>query len=228
VIQLEQFRKKKAAKKSAAAVEQAKPSVPDVVEKTPPIANTASSADGLVSDVEPNAASTSSASSAKYENGLISSSKVAESQSNGPVTVSASAGVSSISPQQDTVSDGGSKFYGNLSFSDLVNGHHENWRGNTGLKKDEPSPDKEVPSTSRLTAFGNTDSLGLPPSADTLPSWGRDSLSSQVRDTEQSSSYTSSNLFGRPESTYTQEYSRNNDIFDWFRGKFDALFSYPR
>jgi hypothetical protein len=225
VIQLEQFRKKKAAKKSTAAVEQAKPSVPDVVEKTPPIANTASSADGLVSDVEPNAASTSSASSAKYENGLISSSKVAESQSNSPVTISAFDGVSSISPQQGTVSDGGSKFYGNLSFSDLVNGHHENWTGNTGLKKDEPSPDKEVSSTSRLNAFGNTDSLGLPPSADTLPSWGRDSLS---RDTEQSSSYTSSNLFGRPESTYTQEYSRNNDIFDRFRGKFDALFSYPR
>jgi hypothetical protein len=99
-----------------------------------------------------------------------------------------------------------------LSFSHLVNGHHENWRGNTALKKDEPSPDKEVQSTSRL----NADSLGLPSSADNLPSWGRDSLSTQVRDTGQSSSYPSSNLFGRSESTYTQDYSRNNDIFDRF------------
>jgi hypothetical protein len=226
VIQLEQFRRKKAAKKSAAAVEQAKPSIPDVVEKSPPVVNTASLGDGLVSDVEPNAASMSSVPPAKYENGPISSSGVAESQSNGPATAAASAGVSSISPQQDAVSGSGSKLYGNLSFSDLVNGHHENWGGNTALKKDEPSPDKEVQPTSRLNAFGNTDSLGLPSSANTLPSWGRDSLSAQVRDTEQSSSYPSSNLFGRSESIYTQDYSRNNDIFDRFRGNFDSLYLY--
>jgi hypothetical protein len=83
VIQLEQFRKKKKAKKSAAAVEQAKPLIPDVVEKSPPIVNTASLGDELASGVEPNAASTSSVPPAKYENGPIRSSGVAESQSNG-------------------------------------------------------------------------------------------------------------------------------------------------
>ncbi|KAK3166291.1 hypothetical protein QOZ80_1AG0043940 [Eleusine coracana subsp. coracana] len=201
---LEQFRKKKAAKKSAAAAEQVKPSVPDVVDKSPPIANTVRLGEGLVSDSEPRATNTSSLPSAKYENGPISSSRVA-------------AGVSSISPQQDAVSDGGNKFYGNLSFSDLVNGHHENWRGDTALKKDEFSPEKEVQTASKLNAFGNTHSLVTLPSADTLPSWRRDSLSSQELDTEQSSSYTSSSLFGRSENTYTQDYSTNNDILGRFR-----------
>ncbi|XP_062207846.1 protein BLISTER-like [Phragmites australis] len=214
---LEQFRKKKAVKKATAYVEQAKPIVPDVVEKPPPIANTAaSSGDGLLSDVEPNIASTSSVPSAVYENDPLSSSRGAEFLSNGPASVSASVGVTNFSSQQDAVSDGGSKFYGNLSFADLVNGHHENWRGDTALKRDEHNPDKDQ-STSKVSAFGNTNSLGSPYSADTVPSWGRNSLSSQARDTEQSSSYSSSTLFGKSESSYTQDYSRNNDIFGQLR-----------
>ncbi|CAL4972524.1 unnamed protein product [Urochloa decumbens] len=213
---LEQFRKKKAAKKAtavAASAELAKPPAPDVVENPPPIASTASAGHGLVSDAEPNKESTSSAPSSVYETGPASSSRFAESLSNGPVSVNASVGVSNVRPQQDAVSDGGSKFYGNLSFSDLVNGHHENWRGDAGLKRDEHSPDKDVQATTKLSAFGNTNSLSLPSSTNALSSWGRNSLSGQVRDTEQSSSYSSSNIFGKSESTYTQDYSTNNDIF---------------
>ncbi|PAN26923.1 hypothetical protein PAHAL_5G047400 [Panicum hallii] len=217
---LEQFRKKKAAKKAtavAASAELAKPPVTDVVENPPPIASTASSGDGLVSDIEPNQASTSSVPSALYESGPASSSRSAESQANGPVSVNASVGVSNVRPQQDAVSDGGRKFYGNLSFSDLVNGHHENWRSDAALKRDEHSPDKDVQSTSKLSAFGNTNSLSLPSSTNTLPSWGRNSLSGQVPDTEQSSSYSSSTFFGKSESAYTQDYSANNDIFGRLR-----------
>ncbi|RLN05258.1 uncharacterized protein C2845_PM13G16900 [Panicum miliaceum] len=217
---LEQFRKKKAAKKAtavAASAEPAKPPVTDVMENPPPIASTASSGDELVSDIEPNQASTSSVPSALYESGPASSSRSAESQANGPVSVNASVGVSNVRPQQGTVNDGGSKFYGNLSFSDLVNGHHENWRSDAALKRDEHSPDKDVQSTSKLSAFGNTNSLSLPSSTNTLPSWGRNSLSGQVPDTEQSSSYSSSTFFGKSESAYTQDYSANNDIFGRLR-----------
>ncbi|CAO1940666.1 unnamed protein product [Urochloa humidicola] len=217
---LEQFRKKKAAKKAtaiAASAEPAKPPAPDVVENPPPIDSTTSSGDGLVSDAEPNKESTSSAPSSLHETGLASSSRVAEPLSNGPVSVNASVEVSNVRPQQDAVSDGGSKFYGNLSFSDLVNGHHENWRGDAALKRDEHSPDKDVQATSKLSAFGNTNSLSLPSSTNTLPSWGRNSLSGQVRDTEQSSSYSSSTIFGKSENAYTQDYSTNNDIFGRLR-----------
>ncbi|XP_039850453.1 protein BLISTER-like isoform X2 [Panicum virgatum] len=191
---LEQFRKKKAAKKATAvatSAEPAKPPVTDIVENPPPIASTASSGDGLVSDIEPNQASTSS-------------------------VPPASVGVNNVRPQQDAVSDGGSKFYGNLSFSDLVNGHHENWRSDAALKRDEHSPDKDVQSASKLSAYGNTDNLSLP-STNTLPSWGINSLSGQVRDTEQSSLYSSSSFFGKSESAYTQDYSANNDIFGRLR-----------
>ncbi|KAL6616591.1 hypothetical protein ACP70R_038861 [Stipagrostis hirtigluma subsp. patula] len=211
---LEQFRKKKAAKKATTTAEQAKPAVPDVVENPPPNVNTASSGGGLVIDAEPSTASTPSVSSAVYENGPISSPIGAEHLSNGPAIANAPVGVSNPSTQQDTASDGGSKFYGNLSFSDLVNGHHENWRGDTSLKKVEHSADKDVQSTSKLGAFGNTNSLDLPSTADTMPSWGN-SLSSQRRDTEQSSSYSSSTLFGKSEGTYN--YSANNDIFGRLR-----------
>jgi hypothetical protein len=225
VIQLEQFRKKKAAKKAtAASAEQAKAPAPDVAENPPPIANTGSLGDGPASDVEPNQASTSSVPSAVYENGPVSASRGAEFPSNGPVTVNTSVGVSNV-PQQDAVSDGGSKFYGNLSFSDLVNGHHENWRGDEARKRDEHSPDKDVQSTSKLSAFGNNSSLTLP-STDNMPSWVRNSLSGQAHDTEQSSSYSSSTLFGKSENAYTQDYSANNDIFGRLRGKFEALYSY--
>ncbi|OEL16317.1 hypothetical protein BAE44_0022658 [Dichanthelium oligosanthes] len=217
---LEQFRKKKAAKKAtavAASTEQAKPPAPDVVENPPPIASTASLGDGLVSDVEPNQASTSSVPSAVYDSGPASSSRGAESLSNGPVSVNSSVGVSNVRPHQYAVGDGGSKFYGNLSFSDLVNGHHENWRGDAALKRDEHNPDKDVQPTSKLSAFGNTNSSSLPSSTDTLLSWGRNSLLGQVRDTEQSSSYSPSTLFGKPESSYTQDFSTNNDIFGRLR-----------
>ncbi|XP_021312085.1 uncharacterized protein LOC8056158 isoform X2 [Sorghum bicolor] len=214
---LEQFRKKKAAKKAtAASTEQAKTPTPDVAENPPPIANTISLGYGPVSDVEPNQASTSSVPSVVYENGPASASRGAEFLSNGPVTVNTSVGVSNVRPQQDAVSDGGSKFYGNLSFSDLVNGHHENWRGDEARKRDEHSPDKDVQSTSKLSAFGNNSSLTLP-STDNVPSWGRNSLSSQVQDTKQSSSYSSSTLFGKSENAYTQDYSTNNDIFGRLR-----------
>nr|CAB3475192.1 unnamed protein product [Digitaria exilis] len=212
---LEQFRKKKAAKKAtavAASTEQAKPPAPDAVDNPSRITSTASSGDGLVSDVGQNQASTSSVPSAVYESGLAVSSKGAESLSNGLVSAN-----SNIRLQQDAVSDGGSKFYGNLSFSDLVNGHHENWRGDAAQKGDEHSPDKDVQPTSKLSSSGNTNSLGLSSSIDTLPSWGRNSLFSQVRDTEQSSSYSPSTFFGNSENTYTQDYSTNNDIFGRFR-----------
>ncbi|KAL6840382.1 hypothetical protein ACP4OV_030192 [Aristida adscensionis] len=214
---LEQFRKKKAAKKATAAMEQAKPAVPDVVDNSPPNVHTASSGAGLVADAEPSTASTSSAPSAVYENGPTSSSRGAESLSNGPAIANAPVGVSSLSPQQDVVSDGGSRFYGNLSFSDLVNGHHENWRGDGSLKRVEHSPDKDVQSTSKLSAFGNTNSLGsASSSAVSMPSWGS-SLSSQVHGTEQSNSYSSGTLFGKSEGTYTRDYSTNSDIFGRLR-----------
>ncbi|WVZ67712.1 hypothetical protein U9M48_016755 [Paspalum notatum var. saurae] len=211
---LEQFRKKKAAKKAtAASAEQAKPPSPDVAEKPPPTANTASSGGGLVSDVEPNQASTSSVPSSVYENGPATAARGAEFLSNGPFTANTSVEVSNVRPQQDGISDGGSKFYGNLSFSDLVNGHHENWRGDAALERNEHSPDKDVQSTSKLSASGNINSLSLPSSTDNVLSWGRNSLPSQVRDADQSSSYSSSTLFGKSESAYPQDYSANNDIF---------------
>ncbi|ONM35234.1 BLISTER [Zea mays] len=192
---LEQFRKKKAAKKAnAAGAEQAKVPAPDV---------------------EPNQASTSSVPWAVYENGPESASSGAEFLSNAPVNVYTSVGVSSVRPQQDAVTDGGSKFYGNLSFSDLVNGHHENWRGDEARKRDEHSPDKDVQSTSKLSAFGNS-SLTLP-STDNMPSWGRISLSSQVHDTKQSSSYSSSTLFGKSENAYSQDYSTKSDTSSQLR-----------
>lgn len=227
LIQLEQFRKKKAAKKATAAAASAEPAklpAPDVVQNPPPIASTASSGDRLVSDVEPYRESTSSVPSAAYESGSASSSRGAESMSNGPVSVNASVGVSNVTAQQDGVSDVGSKFYGNLSFSDLVNGHHENWRGEAALKRDEHSPDNDVQPTSKLSAFGNTNSSSLPSSTNTLPSWGRNSLSDQTHNTEQSSSYPSSTIFGNSESAYTQDYSTSNDIFSRLRGKLDILF----
>uniref|UniRef100_A0A804QXI5 Uncharacterized protein n=2 Tax=Zea mays TaxID=4577 RepID=A0A804QXI5_MAIZE len=200
---LEQFRKKKAAKKAtAASAEQAKAPAPDVVENPPPIVNAGSLGDGLVSDVDPNQASTSSVPLSVYENGPASASRGAEFMSNGH--------------QQDAVSDGGRKFYGNLSFSDLVNGHHENWRGDGARKKDEHSPYKDVESKSKLSAFGNGSSLNLP-STENMPSWGRNSLSSQVHDTEQSSSYSSSTLFGKSKNAYAQDYSTNSDIFGRLR-----------
>ncbi|KAJ1286764.1 hypothetical protein BS78_03G376700 [Paspalum vaginatum] len=213
---LEQFRKKKAAKKStAASAEQAKSPSPDVVENPLPTANTASLGGGLVSDVEPNQASTSSVPSSVYENGPAGAARGAEFLSNGPSTVNTSVEVSNVRPQQDGISDGGSKFYGNLSFSDLVNGHHENWRGDAALKRDGHIPDNDVQSTFKLSASGNTNSL--PSSTDNVLSWGRNSLPSQVRDAEQSSSYSSSTLFGKSESVYPQDYSANNDIFGRLR-----------
>lgn len=215
---LEEFRKKKkkAAKKATAAVvDQAAPVVPSVVENPLPNSNNGNPGQGLVSDLDSSTPSTSSAPSASYENGPTTSSRFAEFLSNGPVVADASANVSTVAPLQDAVDDGGSKFYGNLSFSDLVNGHHDDWRGDTARKRVELSPDKDVPVTSKLSAFGNTDSGSQ--STEVLSKWGGNSSLGQVHGIEQSSSFSSGNLFGKSESTFSQDYSPENDIFGRLR-----------
>ncbi|EMS53290.1 hypothetical protein TRIUR3_23314 [Triticum urartu] len=212
--QLEEFRKKKkkAAKKATAAVvDQAAPVVPSVVENPLPNSNNGNTGEGLVSALDSSTPSTSSAPSASYENGPTTSSRVTGFLSNGPVVADASANVTTVAPLQDSVDDGGSKFYGNLSFSDLVNGHHDDWRGDTARKRVELSPDKDAPLTSKLSAFGNTDSGSQ--STEVLSKWGGNSLLSQVHGIEQSSSFSSGNLLGKTESTFSQDYSPENDIF---------------
>ncbi|KQK11145.1 protein BLISTER isoform X2 [Brachypodium distachyon] len=214
---LEEFRKKKkkAAKKAAPVADQATPAVSTVVDTPLPNANNLSAGAGLVSDVDSSIASTSSVPSASYDNGPISSSRGTEYPSNTPVVVNASASVSNVGLPQDAFGDGGSKFYGNLSFSDLVNGHHEDWRGNATRNRVEFSPDKDAPLTSKPSAFGNTNSGSHP--AEVLSNWGRNSSLSQVHGTEQSSLYSSSSLFGKSERTYSQDYSPENDIFGRLR-----------
>ncbi|VAH67510.1 unnamed protein product [Triticum turgidum subsp. durum] len=212
--QLEEFRKKKkkAAKKATAAVvDQAAPVVPSVVENPLPNSNNGNTGEGLVSALDSSTPSTSSAPSASYENGPTTSSRVTGFLSNGPVVADASANVTTVAPLQDSVDDGGSKFYGNLSFSDLVNGHHDDWRGDTARKRVELSPGKDAPLTSKLSAFGNTDSGSQ--STEVLSKWGGNSLLSQVHGIEQSSSFSSGNLLGKSESTFSQDYSPENDIF---------------
>ncbi|KAM3353547.1 hypothetical protein ACQJBY_024610 [Aegilops geniculata] len=212
--QLEEFRKKKkkAAKKATAAVvDQAAPAVPSVVENPLPNSNNGNTGQGLVSALDSSTPSTSSAPSASYENGPTTSSRVTGFLSNGPVVADASANVTTVAPLQDAVDDGGSKFYGNLSFSDLVNGHHDDWRGDTALKRVELSPDKDAPLASKLSAFGNTVSGSQ--STEVLSKWGGNSSLSQVHGIEQSSSFSSGNLFGKSESTFSQDYSPENDIF---------------
>ncbi|KAF7032244.1 hypothetical protein CFC21_043441 [Triticum aestivum] len=216
--QLEEFRKKKkkAAKKATAAVvDQAAPVVPSVVENPLPNSNNGNPGQGLVSDLDSSTPSTSSAPSASCENGPTTSSRVTEFLSNGPVVADASANVTTVAPLQDAVDDGGSKFYGNLSFSDLVNGHHDDWRGDTARKRVELSPDKDAPLTSKLSAFGNTDSGSQ--STEVLSKWGGNSSLSQVHGIEQSSSFSSGNLLGKSESTFSQDYSPENDIFGRLR-----------
>ncbi|VAH67519.1 unnamed protein product [Triticum turgidum subsp. durum] len=211
---LEEFRKKKkkAAKKATAAVvDQAAPVVPSVVENPLPNSNNGNTGEGLVSALDSSTPSTSSAPSASYENGPTTSSRVTGFLSNGPVVADASANVTTVAPLQDSVDDGGSKFYGNLSFSDLVNGHHDDWRGDTARKRVELSPGKDAPLTSKLSAFGNTDSGSQ--STEVLSKWGGNSLLSQVHGIEQSSSFSSGNLLGKSESTFSQDYSPENDIF---------------
>ncbi|KAM3334700.1 hypothetical protein ACQJBY_029247 [Aegilops geniculata] len=216
--QLEEFRKKKkkAAKKATAAVvDQAAPVVPSVVENPLPNSNNGNTGQGLVSDLDSSTPSTSSAPSASYENGPTTSSRVTGFLSNGPVVADASANVTTVAPLQDAVDDGGSKFYGNLSFSDLVNGHHDDWRGDTVHKRVELSPDKDAPLTSKLSAFGNTVSSSQ--STEVLSKWGGNSSLSQVHGIEQSSSFSSGNHFGKSESTFSQDYSPENDIFGRLR-----------
>jgi hypothetical protein len=144
--------------------------------------------------------------------------------SNGPVAVNASANVSNVTPLQDAVGDGGSEFYGNLSFFDLVNGHHDDWRGDAARKRVDLGPDKDAPITSKLSAFGNNNSGSN--SAEVLSNWGGNSSLSQVYGTEQSSSFSSGSLFGKSERTYSQDYSPENDIFGRLRGKSETLFSF--
>uniref|UniRef100_A0ACD5XAP5 Uncharacterized protein n=1 Tax=Avena sativa TaxID=4498 RepID=A0ACD5XAP5_AVESA len=215
---LEEFRKKKkkAAKKATTVVDQAAPAAPSAVENPLPNSNDANSVAGLVSDLDPNLPSTSSAPSGAYENGPTSSSRSEDFLSNGPVVVDASANVSNVTPLQDAVGDGVSKFYGNLSYSDLVNGHHDDWRGDASRKGVETSPDKDAPLlSSKLSAFGNTNSGSS--SAEVLSNWGGNSSLSQVYATEQSSSISSGSLFGKSESTYSQDYSPEIDIFGRLR-----------
>uniref|UniRef100_M8BU74 Uncharacterized protein n=1 Tax=Aegilops tauschii TaxID=37682 RepID=M8BU74_AEGTA len=215
---LEEFRKKKkkAAKKATAAVvDQAAPVVPSVVENPLPNSNNGNPGQGLVSDLDSSTPSTSSAPSASYENDPTTSSRVTGFLSNGPVVADASANVTTVAPLQDSVDDGGSKFYGNLSFSDLVNGHHDDWRGDIAHKRVELSPDKDLPLTSKLSAFGNTDSGSQ--STEVLSKWGGNSSLSQVHGIKQSSSFSSGNLLGKSESTFSQDYSPENDIFGRLR-----------
>uniref|UniRef100_A0ACD5XGP5 Uncharacterized protein n=1 Tax=Avena sativa TaxID=4498 RepID=A0ACD5XGP5_AVESA len=215
---LEEFRKKKkkAAKKATTIVDQAAPAAPSAVENPLPNSNDANSVAGLVSDLDSNIPSTSSVPSGAYENGPTSSSRSEDFLSNGPVVVDASATVSNVTPLQDVVGDGGSKFYGNLSYSDLVNGHHDDWRGDAAHKGVETSPDKDAPLlSSKLSAFGNANSGSS--SAEVLSNWGGNSSLSQVYGTEQSSSFSSGSLFGKSESTYSQGYSPEIDIFGRLR-----------
>lgn len=211
---LEEFRKKKkkATKKATTVVDQAAPAAPSVVENPLPNSNNGIPGEAPVSDLEP---STSSAPSAAYENGPASSSRSEEFLSNGPVVVNALANLSNAGPLQDATGDGGSKFYGNLSYSDLVNGHHDDWRGDAARERVETSPDKDAPLASESSAFGNASSGSN--SAEVLPNWGGNSSLSQVHGTEQSSSFSSGSLFGKPERTYSQDYSPENDIFGRLR-----------
>ena len=198
--------------------------VPSVVENPLPNSNNGNTGEGLVSALDSSTPSTSSAPSASYENDPTTSSRVTGFLSNGPVVADASANVTTVAPLQDSVDDGGSKFYGNLSFSDLVNGHHDDWRGDTARKRVELSPGKDAPLTSKLSAFGNTDSGSQ--STEVLSKWGGNSSLSQVHGIKQSSSFSSGNLLGKSESTFSQDYSPENDIFGRLRGKIEALFSY--
>ncbi|KAL5227114.1 hypothetical protein ABZP36_015379 [Zizania latifolia] len=217
---LAEYRKKKnkVAKKAAETADQATAPVPDSLENPPPNATSTNSGDMLVSDMDSNTASTSSAPSAIYENGPTSSSRGEEFLSNGPAPINASVSVSNPAPTplQDVSSDVGSKFYGNLSFSDLVNGHNEDWRGGAARKR-EDSIDKGTPLKSKLSAFGNTNNSGSHSSGEVLSSQGRNSVLSEVNDTEQSSSYSSSSVFGKTEGMHTNVFSANNDIFGQFR-----------
>ncbi|CAM0884280.1 unnamed protein product [Alopecurus aequalis] len=215
--ELEEFRKKKkkAAKKATTVVDQAAPAAPSAAENPLPNSNNAIPGEGLVSDLDSNAPSTSSAPSATYENGPTSSSRSEESVSNGLAVVDTSANVSNVTPLQDAVGEGGSKFYGNLSYSDLVNGHHDDWRGDAARKRVETIPDKDAPLTSKLSAFGDTYSGSN--SAEVLPNLGGNSYLSQANGAEQSSSYSSGSLFGKSGSTYSQDYAPENDIFARFR-----------
>ncbi|KAF0916458.1 hypothetical protein E2562_007542 [Oryza meyeriana var. granulata] len=209
-------KKNKVAKKAAETADQAAP-VPDTLENPPPNATSTNSGDKLASDVDTNMASTSSVPPVVYENGPTSSSRGDEFLSNSPAPVNASVSVSNPAPLHDISSDGGSKFYGNLSFSDLVNGHNEDWRGDAAQKREEHSSDKDVALKSKLSAFGNTNSSISHSSGEIFPSQGRNPLLSEVSDTEQSSSYSSGSLFGKADGTYNQDYSGNNDIFGRFR-----------
>ncbi|KAG8054256.1 hypothetical protein GUJ93_ZPchr0001g31489 [Zizania palustris] len=218
---LAEYRKKKnkVAKKAAETADQATAPVPDSLENPPPNATSTNSGDRLVvSDMDSNTASTSSAPSAIYENGPTSSSRSEELLSNVPTPINASVSVSNHAPTplQDVSSDGGSKFYGNLSFSDLVNGHSEDWRSGAARKK-EDSIDKGTPLKSKLSAFGNTNNSGSHSSGEVLSSQGRNSVLSEVNDTEQSRSYLSSGVFGKTEGMDTNVFSANNDIFGQFR-----------
>ncbi|KAL5220141.1 hypothetical protein ABZP36_024854 [Zizania latifolia] len=209
-------KKNKVVKRAAETADQATAPVPDSLENPPPNSTSTNSVDRLVSDVYSNTTSTSSTPSAIYENGPTSSSRGEEFLSNGPAPVNASVSVSNPAPLQDVSSDGGSKFHGNLSFSDLVSGHNEDWRGDVASKR-EDSPDKDTTLKSKLSAFENTNSSGSHSSGEVLSSQGRNSVLSEVNDTKQFSSYSSSSLFGKTEGMHTHNYSTNNDIFGRFR-----------
>uniref|UniRef100_A0A0E0JSM1 Uncharacterized protein n=1 Tax=Oryza punctata TaxID=4537 RepID=A0A0E0JSM1_ORYPU len=210
-------KKNKVAKKAAETADQATAPVPDTLENPPPNATITNSGDKLVSDMDANTTSTSSEPPAVYENGPTSSSRGDEFLSNGPAPVNALVSVSNPAPLHDVSSVGGSKIYGNLSFSDLVNGHNEDWRGDVARKREEHSPDKDVTLKSKLSAFGNTNSAVSHSSDEVLLSQGRNPVLREVSDTEQSSSYSSGSLFGKSEGTHNQGYSANNDIFGRFR-----------
>ncbi|EAY76923.1 hypothetical protein OsI_04881 [Oryza sativa Indica Group] len=214
---LAEYRKKKnkAAKKAAETADQATAPVPDTLENPPPNATSTNSGDKLVSDVDVNTTSTSSVPPV-YENGPTSYSRGDEPLSNGPAPVNVPVSVSNPAPSHDVSSVGGSKIYGNLSFSDLVNGHNEDWRGDAARKREEHSPDKDVTLKSKLSAFGNSDEVSHS-SDEVLLSQGRNPVLREVSDTEQSSSYSSGSLFGKLEGTQSQGYSANNDIFGRFR-----------
>ncbi|XP_040378651.1 protein BLISTER isoform X2 [Oryza brachyantha] len=210
-------KKNKVAKKAAETADQAAAPVPDTLENPPPNAASTNSGDKSVPDVDADRASTSSLPSAIYENGPTISSRGEEFLSNGLAPVNTPVSVNNPATMHDVSSDGGSKFYGNLSFSDLVNGHNEDWRGDAARKREEHSSDKDVALKSKLSAFGNSNSSIPHSSSDIFPSQGRDPVLSEVNDTEQSSSYSSGNLFGKSEGKYNQDYSSSNDIFGRFR-----------
>uniref|UniRef100_A0A0D9V9D3 Uncharacterized protein n=1 Tax=Leersia perrieri TaxID=77586 RepID=A0A0D9V9D3_9ORYZ len=215
---LAEYRKKKnkVAKKAAETAEQAAVPVPDALEKPPPNVTSTNLVDKLASDVDANKVSASSVPSAVHENGPMSSSRD-EFLSNVPALVNASASVSNHAPLHGVSSDGGSKFYGNLSFSDLVNGHNEDWRGDAARKREDRSSDKDLALKSKLSAFGNTNSLTSHSSGEIFPNQGRNPVLREASDTEQSSSYSSGGLFGKSEVTHNQDSSANNDIFGRFR-----------